>query len=60
MKNFKQHYYLEEKKRKKRKKRRYKFKPLRQYYGYPFWGPGYYYDQGVGSVGGGDSGGGGE
>lgn len=60
MNSFKQYYYLEEKKRGKKKKRRYKFKPLRQYYGYPFWGPGYYYDQGVGSVGGGDGGGGGE
>jgi len=57
MKSFKE-FFLLEKKNKRKKKRRNKLKSTRQYYGYPFWGPGYYYDQGVGSVGEGDSGGG--
>ena len=61
MKSFKE-YFLLEKRNKKRKKRRYKFKALRQYYGYPFWGPGWYNHDtgttGIGDVGGGDGGGG--
>lgn len=62
MKSFKD-YYLVEKKKSKRKKRRLKFKRIRQYYGYPFWGPGWYnHDIGATGVGdvGGESGGGGE
>jgi len=58
MKSFKE-YFLLEKKSKRKKRRRYKFKPLRQYYGYPFWGPGYYADT-LGGLGGGDGGSGGE
>lgn len=52
---FKEHYYLEEKKKRKKKKKRSK----KQFYGYPFWGPGWYgYD--IGNTGGVDTGGGSE
>lgn len=60
MNNFKDFYILEEKKKKRKKRRRFKFKASRQYYGYPFWGPGWFnHDTGsIGDVGGGDGGGG--
>jgi len=57
---FKDFYILEEKRKKRKKRRRYKIKS-KQFYGYPFWGPGWFnHDIGAGGLGGEGGGGGGE
>lgn len=58
MKNFKSFYLLSEKKKKKKIR---KTKSLKQYFGYPYWGPGWFnHDVGAVVGMGGDVGGGGE